>query len=49
MEKVEEGYSKFIIAKYFYNQIKEDDVGGAYGPRVVYYKCINVSKILKSS
>jgi hypothetical protein len=49
MEKVEDGYIEFITAKYFYDQIKEDDVGGAYCPRVFYHKCIDVSTILKSS
>jgi hypothetical protein len=47
MEEVEEGYIGFITAKYFYDQIKEDGVGGTYGPRVLYYKCIDVSKIFK--
>jgi hypothetical protein len=49
MEKVDEGYSEFITAKYFYDQVKEDNVGGAYGPRVLYHKCIDVSKILRRS
>jgi hypothetical protein len=33
-----------ITAKYFYDQVKEDTVGGAYGPRVLYHKCIDVCK-----